>query len=61
MVHSIINQKGNYIDDQRIRDEVDHCLAHDLTHTYFEKTKIEIKSSYLHDDKRTTVVIVEGI
>ncbi len=61
MHDKIINQKGNIITQDNIRDEIIHTIEKDLTHTYYEGKKITIEKSTVKDGERVTIVTVEGI
>ena len=61
MIHRIINQNDNHIYEEVIRDEIDHAVEHDLTYTYFDGKRIDIKKTKYVDGERTTHVVIEGI
>ncbi len=58
MIHEIINQYGNHIISEHIRDEINHALEHGMTYTYFEGSKIEIEEDFKKANIRTTLVNV---
>ena len=61
MTREIVNQYNNHIIDEHIRDEIDFALEHDMTHTYFQGSKIEIEKDFKDEDRHVTVVNVRGI
>ncbi len=59
MIHIIQNQDGNYIEDEKIRDEIDYALEHDMTYTYFDGHKIDIDRDTKTEKEHLTMVSVE--
>lgn len=58
MIHEIKNQNGYHLIDEKIRDEIIYALDHDMTYTYFGKTRIDIVSDKKTDSLRETIVKV---
>ena len=58
-MHTIKNQRGKYIIDKKIREEIIHALDHGLSHAYFKNTKIEIISDFKKDGERGTIVNID--
>lgn len=59
--HSIKNQNDNHIVDINIRNEINHALQKGLDFTYFDGVKLEIIKDFRNDERRETVVNVEGL
>jgi len=61
MSHVIKNQHDQHIVDEKIRNEIRFTLDHDLDHTYYEGTRIDIIEDKKTEQGRVTLVKVDGI
>lgn len=59
MQHEIKDTADNPVTNPRIKDEICFALEHDMTHTFFHETRIDIVEHHVDTESGKILTIVE--